>query len=202
VPYPMTQPTPPHDRLPAAGYLPEAEPGVHPGDLSGAKLVAGTVLLLLALVLFGSARVVSAGQRHAYDPAANPPSAYHLTAGKTYQLSAFRSVAELKKAGQLSDLSCFATTIAGVQTPVTLASTAEDDRNLHLFATLVPPSTGEYQLSCTGIPQVFVDNADNAAPDRSAPLLLLSIAAGLLGVIAACSGGYARGRSDRLSEHR
>jgi len=82
-----------------------------------------------------------------------------------------------------------------VQVPVTLASTAEDDRNLHLFATMVAPSTGEYHLSCPGIPQVFIDNADNAAPDRSAPLVLLSILPGLLGVIAACSGGYARSGS-------
>ncbi|HEX8304940.1 MAG TPA: hypothetical protein VF612_08675 [Jatrophihabitans sp.] len=203
----MTQPTPPHDRPPPAGSEPGSESGSEPAgepgsergsesggrpprDRSAARLAAGAVLLVLALVLFASARVVAAGQRHAYDPAANPPPAYHLTAGKTYQLSSTRSVAELKKAGLLTDLACYATTSTGVQTPVALASTAEDDRNLHLFATMVAPSTGEYRLSCTGIPQVFVDDADNAAPDRSAPLVLLSILVGLLGVIAACSGGY------------
>ena len=187
----MTQSMPPQGQPPVAGDEP-GEPGdEQPRDRSGANLAAGAVLLILALLLFASSRVVAAGQRHAYDPAANPPPAYHLTAGKTYQLSSARSVAELKKAGLLAELACFTTSSTGEQTPVTLASTADDDRNLHLFATLVAPSTGEYHLSCTGIPDVFVDNADNAAPDRSALLVLLSIAAGLLGVIAACSGGYA-----------
>ena len=221
VPYPMTQPTPPQGPPPSAGTEPESEPGTQPStepggkagtepggkagtepggkagnrqprDRSGASLAAGAVLLMLALVLFAGSRVIAAGQRHAYDPAANPPPAYHVTAGKTYQLSSTRSVAELKKAGLLSDLACFVTSSTGEQTPVTLASMADDDRNLHLFATMIAPSTGEIHLSCTGIPDVFLDDADNAAPDRSALLVLLSIVAGLLGVIAACSGGYAR----------
>jgi hypothetical protein len=159
------------------------------------------VLILLALVLFGGSRVVAAGQRHAYDPAAAPPPAYHLTAGKTYQLSSARSVAELKKAGLLGNMACSVTSGTGQQTPVTLASTADDDRNLHFFATMVAPLTGEGRLSCTGIPEVFVDDADNAAPDRSALLVLLSIVAGLLGVIAACSGGYARGLGRQPAGH-
>jgi hypothetical protein len=204
VPYPMTQP-PQQDRPPPARPEPGSEfgggaggeSGRQPQDRSGARLAAGAVLLILALVLFAGSRVVAAGQRHAYDPAANPPPAYHLTAGKTYQLSSARSVADLKKAGLLADLACFATSSTGLQTPVTLASTAEDDRNLHLFATLVAPGTGEFHLSCTGIPDVFVDDADNAAPDRSALLVLLSILAGLLGVIAVCSGGYAVFTPDR-----
>jgi hypothetical protein len=201
VPYPMTQSTPPQGPPPAAGTRPGEEPGDRqPRDRSGASLAAGAVLLILALLLFAGSRVLAAGQRHAYDPSANPPPAYHLTAGKTYQLSSARSVAELKKAGLLTDLACFSTSSTGVQTPVTLASTADDDRNLHLFATLVAPGTGEYRLSCTGIPDVFVDDADNAAPDRSALLVLLSIAAGLLGVIAACSGGYARSRGGHRGE--
>lgn len=181
--------------MPADG--PAAEPGGPPHDRGAAGLVAGTVLVLLALVLFAGSRVVAAGQRHAYDPAANPPPAYHLTAGKTYQLSSAQSVAELKRAGLLTGLDCVATSADGVQTPVTPVSTAEDDRNLHLFATMVAPGTGEFHLSCAGISDVYIDDADNAAPDRSALLVLLSIAAGLLGVIAACSGGYARGLAGR-----
>ncbi|HEX8092989.1 hypothetical protein [Jatrophihabitans sp.] len=205
----MTQSMPPVPP-PSAGAEPGAGHGAGPGaghgnrqrrDRSGASLAAGAVLVMLALVLFAGSRVVAAGQRHAYDPAANPPPAYHVTAGKTYQLSSTRSVAELKKAGLLGDLACFITSSTGEQTPLTLASTAEDDRNLHLFATMVAPSTGEVHLSCTGIPDVFVDDADNAAPDRSALLMVLSIVAGLLGVIAACSGGYARGRASHPAGH-
>jgi hypothetical protein len=202
----MTQPMPPEGPPPLADGAASTEPGAQPGnrqppDRSGAGLAAGAVLLVLAVVLFGGSRVVAAGQRHAYDPAANPPPAYHLTAGKTYQLSSARSVAELKKAGVLDNPACFVTSNTGEQAPVTLASTADDDRNLHLFATMVAPSTGDVHLSCTGIPEVFVDDADNAAPDRSALLVLLSIVAGLLGVIAACSGGYARGAGRQPAGH-
>lgn len=195
VPYlEMTESMPPQgppipaDREPGSAGPPDGQPT---RDRSGASLAAGAVLLVLALVLFAGSRVIAAGQRHAYDPAANPPPAYHVTAGKTYQLSSTRSVAELKKAGVLTDLACFLMSSTGEQTPVTLSSTADDDRNLHLFATMVAPGTEEVHLSCTGIPEVFLDDADNAAPDRSAPLVLLAIVAGLLGVIAACSGGYA-----------
>lgn len=174
-----------------------AEEPRHAPDRSGISLIAGAVLLLLALVLFGASRVVAAGQQHAYDPGASASATYSLTAGKTYQLSSARSVAELKRDGKLSHLACFFTTDTGVQTPVTLSSTMDDDRNLHVFATLVAPTTGAVHLSCAGIADVFVDDANNAGPDRSALLVLLSIGAGLLGVIAACSGGYALGTPDR-----
>jgi hypothetical protein len=206
----MTQPRPPQGRHPLAGTESGTESGPGPGDGSGspsprdrngAKLAAGAVLLVLALVLFASSRVVAAGQRHAYDPAASPPPAYHLTAGKTYQLSSARSVAELKKAGLLAELACSSLSETGEQVPLTLVSTADDDRNLHVFATMVPAATGEVRVSCTGIPDVFIDDADDAAGDRSALLVLLSIAAGLLGVIAACSGGYGRGRESHPAEH-
>lgn len=196
----MTQPTPPQGAQP----MPAAESGSPPrGVRGGSTLAAGVALLLLALVLFGGSRVVAAGQQHAYDPAATPPPSYRLTAGQTYQLSSARPVAELKQAGVLPNLACFITSGSGAPTPLALASTTDDDRNLHAFATMVAPSTGQFRLSCTGIAEVFVDDADDAEPDLSALLVLLSIAVGLLGVIAACSGGYALGRrSDQPVGHR
>lgn len=205
----MTQPTPPQGAQPTPGaeprqpdaesggapWQPDAESGNPPRHpRAGATLAAGVALLLLALVLFGGSRVVAAGQRHAYDPAATPPPSYRLTGGQTYQLSSAQPVAELKQAGVLPDLACFLTSDSGAPTPLGLASVSDDDRNLHTFATMVAPSTGQFRLSCTGIAEVFVDDADDAEPDLSALLVLLSIAAGLLGVIAACSGGYALGR--------
>jgi hypothetical protein len=196
----MTQPNPSHQPPPVAAAAPSepsrlsgaSEPPGASGERAGSRLLAGAVLLIVALVLFAASRVVAAGQRHAYDPGASPPASYAVTAGTSYQLSAARSVSELKKAGLLGNLACFTTSATGEQTPLTLSSVADDDRNLHLFATFVAPATGSVQVSCTGIPGVFVDDADDAAPDRSAVLVLLSGAIGLLGVIAACSGGYAR----------
>ncbi|HST49005.1 hypothetical protein [Jatrophihabitans sp.] len=185
----MTQPNPSHPPRPGAAT---AEPSGPSGERAGSQLMAGVVLLVLALVVFGVSRVVAARQQHAYDQGASPPPSYTITAGRTYQLSADRSVAELKQAGLLNDLACFTTSVTGEQSPLALSSTADDDRNLHLFATFIAPVTGSIAVSCTGIAGVFVDDADNAAPDRSAVLVLLSGGIGVLGVIAACSGGYAR----------
>lgn len=189
----MSQPSPQASPPPSSPRPGIATGGPSARQQAGSRLVAGIVLVLLAVVLFGASRVVAAGQRHAYDPGASPPASYALSAGTTYQLSSARSVAELKAAGLLSDLACYSTSATGEQTPLALASTADDDRNLHVFATLVAPSTARVHLSCTGIADVFVDDADNAAPDRGALLLLASMVAGLLGVILACSGGYAMG---------
>ncbi len=205
----MTQPQgvqPPQGGGPTTAAEPGAGPTAGAGSGSssparrgGATLAAGVALLLLALVLFAGSRVVAAGQRHAYDPAATPPPSYRLTAGQTYQLSSARPVAELKQAGVLPDLACFISYGSAPPAPLTLASVTDDDRNLHTFATMVAPATGQARLSCTGIAEVFVDDADDAEPDRSALLVLLSMGVGLLGVIAACSGGYARGRSRQPS---
>jgi hypothetical protein len=202
-PEPSAEPSPPHG--PRRGTA-TAVGGSAARQQAGFQLAVGVVLLLLAVVLFGGSRVVAAGQRHAYDPGASPPAAYSLTAGTTYQLSSASSVAELKAAGRLTNLACFSTSDTGEQVPLSLASTVDDDRNLHVFATLVAPATARVHLSCTGIADVFVDDADNAAPDRSALLLLASMLTGLLGVIAACSGGYGRSahgaRHDRPAGHR
>jgi hypothetical protein len=156
------------------------------------------VLLVLALVVFAGSRLLAAGQRHAYDPGASPPASYAVTAGTTYQLSAARSVAQLKAAGLLSDLACYTTSVTGEQNPLALSTVADDDRNLHLFATFIAPVTGSIRVSCTGIPAVFLDDADDAVPDRSAVLVLLSGGIGLLGVILACTGGYARRPREEL----
>lgn len=188
----MTQPLPPTETE-------AADPT--PPRRGGTSLAAGVALVLLALVLFGGSRVIAAGQRHAYDPGARPPAAYHVTSGKTYQLSSPRSVAQLKKAGLLGSLECFITTGSGEQTSLGLASTSEDDRNLHVVATMIAPTTGQVRVSCTGIGDVFIDDADDAGPDRSAMLMLLSIALGLLGVILGCSGGYSAGRDRHLVGH-
>jgi hypothetical protein len=166
------------------------ESAAAPRSGAATRLAAGVVLLLVAIVVFAASRLVAAGQSHAYDPGTSPPPSYNLTAGTTYQLSSSTPVAELKKAALLGNLSCSATSGGAEQQPVTVLSTMDDDRDLHVFATARVATTGDLHVSCTGISEVFIDDADNAAPDRSAVLMLLATGLALLGVIAACSGGY------------
>jgi hypothetical protein len=148
---------------------------------------------MLAMVCFGVARLFSAGQRHAYDAGATPLPSYHLTSGRTYQMSAPGGVIKLKKLrviGQGMNPSCFWSTDGGPQKLVEIVSTSEDERDLHAFAVFRAPRTGNLHISCAGIDRVFVDDADNAAGDTGAALMLAAILLGVAGLAAALSGGY------------
>jgi hypothetical protein len=192
------QPDPPEAAGPFRG---RARTSLSPAAL----LIAGVALLLLAMVVFGGSRVLAAGQRHAYDSRATPPATYRLTAGKDYQLSAPGGVAALTKAGLLvtgETVNCTSTDSAGVQRPLIIQSTKDDDRDLTEVATFQTDSTGTMHISCAGISKVFVDDADNAAADIAGSLMLLTIVLGVLGVLAAASGGYALSNERAASSER
>jgi hypothetical protein len=157
------------------------------------RLGAGVIVVLLALVCFGSSRVVAGGQRHAYNPRATPPPTYHLIGGKIYQLSAAAGLSTLTKTGVLGPgitPSCFWSTDGGTVNEVQIVSTKDDERNVHVFATFQVPSTGDFHISCQGIKEVFVDDAEDAGRDLSALLLVIATILGLVGFAAAMSGGY------------
>jgi hypothetical protein len=160
---------------------------------AAARLAGGVVLVLVAVVVFAAARLLAAGQRHAYDPSATPPPTYQLSRDKVYQLSSDSGVKELTKAGVLvsgAAPTCFASTDGGVQNPLSIISTKDDDRDLHLFATFQISTTGSFHISCTGINRVFVDDADDSPSDISAALIILATVLAVCGVLAALSGGY------------
>jgi hypothetical protein len=157
------------------------------------RVGAGVIVLLLALVCFGSSRLVAGGQRHAYNPHATPPPTYRLIGGKVYQLSAAGGLSTLTKTGVLGpgiSPSCFWSTDGGTENVVQIVSTKDDERDLHVFATFQVPSTGDFHISCQGIKEVFVDDAEDAGRDLSALLLVISTILGLVGFAAAMSGGY------------
>ena len=156
------------------------------------QLAGGVVVLLLAIVLFAGSRLVAATQNHSYDKGATPSATYHLTVGKTYQLSSPTGDADLKSAGVLDNLVCVTTNSAGVQTPLTSVATLDDERDLRMFATFQAAATGDFAVTCTGISRVFVDDADDSAFDWAALLMLLAIAAAVVGVIGIASGVYNR----------
>ncbi|MEO6703902.1 MAG: hypothetical protein ABI140_10240, partial [Jatrophihabitantaceae bacterium] len=150
-------------------------------------------LMLLAVLAFAAGRLAASSQSHAYDPGASPPASFQLTNGKLYQLSAPGGVPALRKLGLLTDLACTWSTDGQQLTPLAIADTFTDDRDLLSFATFNSPVTGRVSITCTGVSKVFVDDADNAGFDRNAPLLLLSVLLGLIGVIVAVSGWYGLG---------
>jgi hypothetical protein len=172
---------------------------VHQRTAPATRLVAGVVLILIALLAFAASRLVSEGQRHAYDRGATPAPTYRVTSGKVYQLSSAGGVEGLTKAGVLGTgvtLACTASSTDGTAQPLTLESTKDDVRDLRVFATFRAAATGSFHFACKGIGEVFVDDADDAAADGSAVLVVLAAVIGLIGVAAALSGGY------ELSDYR
>jgi hypothetical protein len=162
-----------------------------PGPVSIVSL--GVVLILIAIVVYAASQFIAGRQRHAYDPGASPPSSYHLTAGKKYQLSSAGGVSELKKERVLSSVTtpvCNQAAATGKEVGLKLDSTNDDDRDLHVFAAFTATQTGDFHISCLRISDVFVDDADNSPSDFAGALLLLATLLGLIGAIAAVSGGY------------
>jgi hypothetical protein len=174
---------------------------VHHRTAPATRLVAGVLLIFIALLAFAASRLVSEGQRHAYDRGATPAPTYRVTSGKVYQLSSAGGVEGLTKAGVLGTgvmPACTASSTEGAAQPLTLESTKDDVRDLHVFATFRAAATGSFHFACKGIGEVFVDDADDAAPDVSAILVALAAVIGLTGVAAAISGGY-QFSGDRLA---
>ena len=162
---------------------------------SAAGLASGVVLLLCALTCFGLAKLVASTQRHSYDPHATPPATYSVTAGKTYQLATSGGVAPLVHAGVIggqTQLSCLSTSEDGVQTGLQLDSVKDDARDLHVFATWRALTTDRVHISCSGVPAVFLDNADDSPPDYSALMIVLATVLGTTGIISLAAGAYRR----------
>ncbi|MGX7679435.1 hypothetical protein ACSMXN_11130 [Jatrophihabitans sp. DSM 45814] len=170
-----------------------------------ARLAAGVMLAVIAALSLGGARLVSGSQRHAYDRGAVPAPTYHITAGRTYQLSSADGVAKLTKAGVLgSDITpvCMASAPDGATRPITISGTRDDPRDLHVFATFTADQTGSFHFACNGVSKVFVDDADDSPADLSAVLVVLASVFGVCGVALAMSGGYGLRRSEVAGDPR
>lgn len=154
------------------------------------RLGIGVLLMLVAALVFAGSRYVAGHQHHAYDPGAAPPASFQLTAGKVYQLSSSTPTKDLIDRGTLSTLACSWSADGQLDNQLPVTSTLNDERNRFQFALFAAPVSGAVQLSCSDIPAVFVDDADNASPDWSALLLVLATFLGLVGAILAVSGGY------------
>jgi hypothetical protein len=163
------------------------------------RLVRGVLLLVLAVLAVGAGQLLAGHGHHAYDTNASPPPSYRLTLGKTYQLSTANGVAGLESQGLLDtskQLSCTGSLLGGQSTagtsqqhaPLTILSTKDDPRDLHVFATFEVAQSGSYRISCSGIGQVFVDDADNSQDGYSSGLVVLACVAGVFGIGFTISG--------------
>lgn len=170
-----------------------------------ARLGAGVALILFAVVLYAGSRWIAGRQSHAYDPGASPATTYPVTAGRTYELSSATSVKRLMDSGALSTLACTWSADGQVANQLALTGTLADERNLHQFALFTAPITGSIQVKCTDVPSVFIDDADDTAPDWAATLIILTVLVAVTGAVLAVAGGYplteaAEQRNSELTE--
>ncbi|MCW2539149.1 MAG: hypothetical protein JWN95_874 [Frankiales bacterium] len=165
------------------------------------RLVVGAAVLLLAFVLLAVARLAAGSQHHAYDGSgASPPSTYRLTAGKVYQLSSTDGPATLAAKGVIGSgvtLNCTGTSSDGAQ-PLSIVATMDDARDLHVFATFQLTRSGDYHVSCQGVPKVFVDDADDAGSAWPSGIVVVTTVLAAIGVALAASGGYAVREADQV----
>ena len=160
------------------------------GRPAGSRLTAGMALVLFALLVFAGGRVAAPGRDHAYDPGATPPSTYRLTAGRDYQLSTATELTILRRTVNLAELACVSATGSAEPVPVSVVGTADDDRAQHVFATVQVARSGPQHVTCNGVSEVFIDNADDASFDYTGLTVLLATVIGVLGVVVAVGGGY------------
>jgi hypothetical protein len=146
--------------------------------------VIAVVLIVLGLILFAGYLVFNGSEHHSFNAGATPPSAVHVTEGKTYEISTPGGIPSLlHRHLDPNSITCQYTTVDGSVHQQQVSPLGSGSRTTHAVATFVADSTGSIHLSCTGLSAgTFVDDADNSPADPAGLLLLLSTIAFALAV--------------------
>jgi hypothetical protein len=139
------------------------------------KAFAGVVLVVLGLGLWAVYRLSIGNERHSFAAGAVAPTYVHVTAGKTYHLASPDGVRGEQTLGLDPDaLRCTSNQVG--QQPGQLSITPEKagTKATNQIATFVAPVTARLHIDCEDTTSVFVDNADDADPDRAGLWLVLA----------------------------
>lgn len=151
------------------------------------------VALLIAAALCFCLRLAIASHDRAWDADAAPRASYDLVINTQYRLSTVDGPIEAVAQTALSCTIQAAGTEPGPVQPLTVQPLT-GDRITHDVATFVAPFTGAARIDCSPGPAVFVDGAAGIGMDRSALLMVLGIALGVLGLLLASSAAPATRR--------
>jgi hypothetical protein len=162
-----------------------AAPPIRPA--STRMVFAAVALTVVGVALWVLYRVQAGTEAHAYSPGAIAPRTVQLTQGHTYHLSIPGGVqAEYDLGVAPSELACTFTPAGGQAG--SLAVTAEDpgdpagSKTTNEIASFFAPVTGRVHVSCSGLPQVFVDDADDSPFDLAGLWLVLATASLAIGL--------------------
>lgn len=160
-----------------------ADPDVCSGALpaSGAdRTLARTtfvavVLVVLGLALWAVYRLTGSGEQHSFARGALAPTYVSVTQGDTYSIGIVGGVRELRRrALDPATTACAIAPRGGQSAQLAIVPDRKDTKAVNQIATFVAPVTGRVRVSCTGLPAVFVDDADDRVGDASGLWLVLA----------------------------
>jgi hypothetical protein len=136
---------------------------------------AAVLLTIAGLVMWALYRVQAGTEAHSFSPGALAPRTVHITQNRTYHLAIPGGVpSELDLGIDPSVLGCKITPSGGAEQPLNITSEGSGTKAINQIATFVAPFTGDVHIACSGLPPVFVDDADDAAGDLSGLWLVLA----------------------------
>lgn len=161
---------------------------------AGRRLVAGVLLLVLAVLVWAGHVFVAAGGGHSWDAGSQPPATVHLTAGRNYTLSTSGGLGALVagKASTEPSVRCTYSAAGRASTALPVQPLAYDARITHEIATFTSSVSGDVSVGCADVSAVFVDDADDASPDLAGVLVIVCAVFALGGVALTLSGLAAR----------
>lgn len=141
---------------------------------SRTKLV-GVVLVVVGLALLALYRLTIGNEPHSYADGSSAPTRVQLRAAQNYSIGIAGGVGEMKRLG--IDPAVLACTIGYPSTsnkPLKIAADAADTKATNQIATFTAPLSGRAHVECSGLPPVFVDNAEDAGFDTADLFLVLA----------------------------
>lgn len=151
----------------------------------GVRPAVAAAVLLAGIVCAALARLVAGTEQHSYSPGAVAPASVRVTEGHLYRLAVPGGVTALTRRGvDVTTPRCSYLAGGGVARPLTVQAAGADTKATDEVGTFVAPVGGNLHVDCLGWGPLFVDDADDAAPDVSGWLLvattvLLTVGAGL-----------------------
>jgi hypothetical protein len=153
-------------------------------------LIAGTLLILAGLGCWALyVKDSGGGEHHSYNRAGRPPAYVELVAGKVYHLAVHGGVAREAELGvSPGALQCTAARPGQAATALEVTADKADTKATNQIGSFVSALSGRVHVECTGIGTVYVDDAADAAFDRSGVWLVLASVTLAVGLPLALSG--------------
>ena len=147
------------------------------------KSVAAVALVLIAIACGFGYRLLAGSARHSYSSGAVPPASARVTFARNYELAVPGGVRALVSRGVNPDtLACLWSGSSAVSQKLTITVAGSDTKATDVIATFVAPTSGPISVDCLGWGAVFVDDADDAAPDVAGTFLVLCVLALAVGL--------------------